>query len=180
MSSGTSSRYLKGQRTRLRKSIREAIDQAKQLISEYHESEETVKQIKDVTISRQKLKANLNNYNEITSKIASELSKQTLSEQEQKQIEDEGTTDFDFVQDIQECVFELDYWLESEVTIATTPHNLTASEDTSFKEFMDKTSQIMLQTSQVIKDLKTSHEKNDNPYRKGCRAIWLSPTKYNC
>ena len=70
MSSGNSTRYLKGQRSRLRKSIREAIDQAKQLISEYHESEVTVKQIKDVTISHQKLKANLNNYNEITSKIA--------------------------------------------------------------------------------------------------------------
>ena len=113
MSSGNSTRYLKGQRTRLRKSIWEAINQAKQLISEYHESEERVKQIKDVTIYRQKLKAHLNSYNEITCKIASELSKQTLSEQEQKQIEDEETTDFDFVQDIQECVFELDYWLES-------------------------------------------------------------------
>ena len=35
----------------------------------------------------------------ITSKIASELSKHTLTEQEQKQIEDEKTSAFDFVQD---------------------------------------------------------------------------------
>ena len=54
--------------------------------------------------------------------------------------------------------------------MTTTPHDLTASEDTSFKEFMDKTSEITLQTSQVIKDLKTSQEKTTTLIEKVAEA----------